>query len=415
MGRVLGRANRLTAATARTIKKPGQYADGNGLYLQVTDSSTRSWLFRYSHAGRQSSMGLGAYDLMSLADARQTVADLRKKVRQGIDPREERDRARRQAASDRAKKITFSEAVARFLPKKMAELSNAKHKQQWENTLSTYAEPVLGSLWVDEIDVQDVLAVLEPIWAEKNETATRLRSRVESVLDWATVAGFRQGENPAAWKGRLSALLPKPSAVSKVTHQPAISLQDLPRWWRALMHAEGQGALALRLLVLCAARSGEVRGARWSEINLSQKLWIVPAERMKAKREHRVPLSDQAMELIESLPHFVGSDLLFPNTKGTMMSDMTLSAVMRRLHAAQVTQDGIGWVDPGSLKPAVPHGLRSTFRSWAAETGVSHDLAEICLAHEVGNAVARAYKRTDMVERRRDVMDQWARRCSESL
>jgi len=360
-------------------------------------------------------MGLGAYDLMSLADARQTVADLRKKVRQGMDPREERDRARRQAVSDRAKKITFSEAVARFLPKKMAELSNAKHKQQWENTLSTYAEPVLGSLWVDEIDVQDVLAVLEPIWVEKNETATRLRSRVESVLDWATVAGFRQGENPAAWKGRLSALLPKPSAVSKVTHQPAISLQDLPRWWQALMHAEGQGALALRLLVLCAARSGEVRGARWSEIDLSQKLWIVPAERMKAKREHRVPLSDQAMELIESLPHFAGSDLLFPNTKGTTMSDMTLSAVMRRLHAAQVTRDGIGWVDPGSLKPAVPHGLRSTFRSWAAETGVSYDLAEICLAHEVGNAVARAYKRTDMVERRRDVMDQWARRCSEGL
>lgn len=357
-------------------------------------------------------MGLGAVDLMSLAEAREVVADLRKLVRQGVDPIEERNRTKNQAIAKRATRIDFSEATRRYLDKKLCELSNEKHRQQWENTLRTYVMPTLGRRWVDEIDVQDVLSVLKPIWKEKTETATRVRSRIESVLSWATVSGFRTGENPAAWKGRLSELLPKPSSVAKKKHQPSVSLRDLPSWWSALQAVDGQGALALRLLVLCAARSGEVRGATWSEFNIPEKMWVVPAERMKAKREHRVPLSDAALDLLASLPRFAETELVFPSSRGKPISDMTLSAVMRRLHDAKAAKDGIGWIDQATKGKAVPHGLRSTFRVWAAETGIAHELAEICLAHDVGSEVTRAYQRSDMLERRRCVMNNWADMCS---
>ena len=408
----MGKSNRLTAASVKARKEPGQYSDGGGLYLQVSPSGTRSWLFRFTIFGKSRGMGLGSCDLMTLAEARETVGDLRKRVRQGIDPIDERQRAEAQARRERGSRIDFSEAVERFLPKQLAELKNAKHRKQWADTLHSYAMPVLGQRWVDDIQVHDILAVLEPIWADKTETANRLRSRIERVLSWATVAGLRQGENPARWKGNLSELLPRPSAVSKPTNHPAVALQDLPAWWSALLRAEGQGAMALRLLVLCASRSQEVRGARWDEFDLQGRLWTIPADRMKAKREHRVPLSHSAMELLESLPRFVGSELLFPNAKGTALSDMTLSKVMRTMHAEQAKKDGIGWVDQTSKRPAVPHGLRSTFRDWAAVEGVERDVAEIALAHNVGDKVERAYRRSDMVDQRRQVMERWADACA---
>lgn len=408
----LGKSNRLTAASVKAKKDPGQYADGGGLYLQVTPSGTRSWLFRFTIYGKPRGMGLGSCDLMTLAEARETAGDLRKKVRKGFDPIEERQRAAAQARRERESRIDFSEAVNRFLPKKLAELENPKHRKQWGDTLLNYAVPVLGQRWVDELQVHDVLSVLEPIWVEKTETASRLRSRIESVLSWATVAGFRQGENPARWRGNLSELLPRPGAVAKPKNHPAVALQDLPAWWSALLCAAGQGAMALRLLVLCASRSQEVREARWSEFDLKEQIWTIPAGRMKAKREHRVPLSSSAMELLESLPRFVGTDLLFSSAKGTALSDMTISKVMRTMHAEQVERDGTGWVDQASKRPAVPHGLRSTFRDWAAAEGIDSDLAEICLAHNVGNKVTRAYMRSDRVDQRRQVMDRWAKACS---
>ncbi|PZO66613.1 MAG: integrase [Paracoccus denitrificans] len=408
----MAKSKGLTAASVKAKKEPGQYADGGGLYLQVTSSGTRSWLFRFTILGRARGMGLGSCDLMTLSEARETAGDLRKKVRQGIDPIDERDRAAAQAKLERESRIDFSEAVDRYLSIKLVELGNPKHRKQWTETLLKYAIPVLGQRWVDELQVHDVLSVLEPIWAEKTETASRLRSRIESVLSWATVAGFRQGENPARWKGNLSELLPKPSAVTKPTNHPAVALQDLPAWWSALLSAEGQGAMALRLLVLCASRSQEVRGARWTEFDLEKRMWTIPADRMKAKREHRVPLSHSAIKLLELLPRFVGNDLLFPSAKGTALSDMTLSKVMRTMHAKQIDVDGIGWVDQTNKRPAVPHGLRSTFRDWAAVEGIERDIAEIALAHNVGDKVERAYRRNDMVLRRREVMDQWAEACA---
>ena len=399
------------AAKAKTGHINTQFADGGGLYLQVTNVGTKSWLFKYTIHGRTRGMGLGAVTVFSLAEVRDIASDLRKKVAQGIDVIEERDRQKAKAVAARAARMTFADAMKQCLVKKFSELENPKHRKQWQSTLETYVLPRLGNKWVDEIDVQDVFAVLNPIWVDKTETATRVRSRIESVLSWATVSKYRSGENPAKWRGNLAELLPKPSAVATKRHQPSISVKEIPQWWISLKDAEGLAARALQFLTLCASRSGEVRGATWEEFDLDAGVWTIPARRMKASREHRVPLSAAALEILDATPRFVGNDLVFPGAKGGPMSDMTLSAVMRRMHATKVKQDGQGWVDQISGDPAVPHGLRSTFRVWAAESGVVHDLAEICLAHDVATEVERAYRRTDMVDQRRSVMDNWANFC----
>lgn len=381
-----------------------------GLLLQIAPSGARTWLLRTMVAGKRREIGLGGFPAVTLAQARERARDTRDEIRRGIDPVEQRKGARASLAAAQSRGLTFADAVERYLAAKLDEFRNAKHRKQWRATLDAYAGPVLSKMLVADVAVEDVLRVLHPIWAEKTETATRLRGRIESVLTWATVAGFRKGDNPARWKGNLDALLPKPSKVAKVDNHPALSLADAPAWFGDLRKRSGIATRALEFSALTAARSGEVRGARWSEIDLKARLWIVPKERMKASREHRVPLTGEAVALLEALPRFEGTDVVFPAPRGGELSDMALSACTRRMQAAEEEAGRPGWLDPRSKRPAVPHGLRSTFRDWVAErTNYPGEMAEVALAHRIGNAVEAAYRRGDQLEKRRAMMADWGR------
>lgn len=381
----------------------------SGLYLQITPNSGKTWILRATMAGRRAEIGLGGFPSVTLAQAREKAREARDKIERGIDPMAERKAARANLAAAQRRGLTFAEAAGKYLETKLDEYRNEKHRYQWRATLEQLAFPVLGKLPVSDITVQDVQQVLHPIWADRTETASRLRGRIEAVLSWATVAGHRAGDNPARWAGNLKELLPAPSKIKTQSNQPALSIDDAPRWFAAIQGRDGFGARALEFAALTAARSGEVRGAEWSEIDLPRALWVIPAERMKMGREHRVPLSAAAVKLLEALPRLGGSDMVFPSTKGGPLSDMTLSATMRRIHEAEIEAQRPGFVDRVNKRPAVPHGLRSTFRDWVAErTTFPGEMAEVALAHRISNAVEAAYRRGDMIEKRRTMMEVWA-------
>ncbi len=410
MGEEKGEAKRsgLTAAKVKTAG-PGKYHDGGGtgLFLRVDPNGGRFWIQRVTIHGKRREIGLGGFPVVGLGDARKAALANKQLAYAGGDPLAERRKTR--------ETLTFTQAVERYLAAKLDEFRNEKHKKQWQATLDTYARPVLGDMPLPSITVADVLRVLEPIWATKTKTASRLRGRIESVLSWATVAGHRTGDNPARWKGNLSEMLAKPSKVAKADNQPALALGDVARWWHDLAQREGMAAKALQFLTLCASRSGEVRGMTWDEIDFggaatlaTSATWTIPASRMKAEREHRVPLTAEALALLQSLPRLDGNPLVFFAPKGGKLSDMTLSAVMRRMQETEVKAGREGFLDPRNKRPAVPHGLRSTFRQWAAERGYARDMAEIALAHFIGSDVERAYQRSDMLERRRAMMADWA-------
>jgi integrase len=330
-----------------------------------------------------------------LAQAREKARELREQIRVGRDPVEEKRSARSAMRAAQAAQRTFKQCALAYIGVHEAGWRNAKHAQQWRNTLDHNAYPVIGDLYVRDIELPHVMDVLRPIWMTKNETASRLRGRIEAILDWATVHKYREGLNPARWKGHLDKLLPKPSKVSKVDHHKALPVGEVGAFMQRLRQTGGMGALALEFAVLTAARSGEVRGATLAEVNRAAKVWTVPADRMKAGKEHRVPLSNAALDAIDraaAMPRLAGTNLLFPAPRGGQLSDMTLTAAMRRLE-----------VD------AVPHGFRSTFRDWVAErTSYPHDVAEMALAHAIGNKVEAAYRRGDLFEKRRRMMDDWA-------
>lgn len=394
----------LTAALVRSVAAPGKYHDGGGLglYLRVEQNASRFWVQRITIRGKRCELGLGSPPLVSLAQARAAAFENKQLIRAGADPLQ----ARRAAVAQ----LTFSEAVEKYLTVKLAEFRNDKHRKQWRATLDTYANPVIGRKLVADIEMRDVLLVLEPIWAGKTETASRLRGRIEAVLSWATVAGHRSGDNPARWQGNLSEMLAKPGKVAKTGNHPALALDDVQGWWRDLDAREGMAAKALAFAALTAARSGEVRGMTWAEADLDKRIWTIPATRMKASREHRVPLTDEALQLLQHLPRLEGSDFVFFAPRGGALSDMSISAVMRRMQEGEEKAGRVGYVDPRSGRPAVPHGLRSTFRDWCAErTDYPRDMAEIALAHTVGSEVERAYRRGDMVEKRRAMMGAWGR------
>ena len=406
----------LSARFVETVKEPGKYFDGHGLILRVAKNGARQWVQRITIRGKRCELGLGSPPAVPLATARRLALENRGKAMLGGDPLAEKHAARGG--------MTFADAVDKYLAVKLDEFRNDKHRKQWRSTLDTYAAPVLGRKQVGDISVQDVLRVLEPIWQEKTETAARVRGRVENVLSWAAVAGYRKGDNPARWKGNLSEILPKPSKVAKADNQPALALRDVTQWWTALAEREGMAARALQFLALTAARSGEVRGMTWGEIEIGTPansanrvgVWTVPASRMKNGREHRVPLTAEAVALLESLPRIKDSPYVFFAPRGGMLSDMSISAVMRRMQEAEVKAGRAGYLDPRSKRPAVPHGLRSTFRQWAAEQGYPRDMAEIALAHFIGSEVERAYQRSDMLERRREMMTAWgAFLCGNSI
>ena len=364
-----------------------------GLALNVTAGTGRSWVLRVMIAGRRRDMGLGAYPGVTLAKAREKAREARELIRQGIDPIGQMRATQSAMMAATAAALTFEQCGTAYITANEAGWTNAKHGQQWQNTLTQYAYPVMGPLLVRDVDLPHVLAVLEPIWRTKTETASRLRSRIELVLDWATARNYRDGLNPARWRGHLDKILPKPSKVAKVEHHPAVPVGEVGAFMVRLRAADGMGARALEFAILTAARSGEVRGATWAEIDLEAKVWTVPADRMKAGKEHRVPLSDAALSVLKALPRVAGSEFVFPAQRGGMLSDMTLTAVMRRMGLE-----------------AVPHGFRSTFRDWAGErTNYPRETAEMCLAHVIGSQVEAAYRRGDLFEKRRLLMADWAK------
>ncbi|MCV2867570.1 integrase arm-type DNA-binding domain-containing protein [Defluviimonas sp. WL0002] len=381
----------------------------SGLMLQITPHDGRSWLLRTKVGKARREIGLGGFPDVTLAQARERAREAKDQIRRGIDPVEERKALKSALAAAQGRGLLFKVAVDRCLAAKLDGFKNAKHRDQWRNTLDQYAVPVLGQMQVEQITVKDVLRVLQPIWQSKTETASRLRGRIEAVLSWATVAGHRTGDNPARWAGNLKELLPAPDKVAEKENHPAVALDDAPRWMAELRKREGFGARALEFLALTAVRSGEVRGAAWDEIDLERGLWVIPAERMKMKREHKVPLSPAAVDLLKALPRLEGNPLVFPAARGGQLSDMTLSATMRRMQEAEVSNQRPGFLDPRNKRPAVPHGLRSTFRDWVAErTNYPGEMAEVALAHKISNAVEAAYRRGDMVEKRRRMMRDWA-------
>ncbi|WP_308433219.1 tyrosine-type recombinase/integrase [Pseudorhodoferax aquiterrae] len=364
----------------------------SGLYLQIAPGGTKSWILRVTVGSKRREMGLGAFPEVPLAMARDKARAARAKVELGVDPVLERQRAASALRAEQAKALTFSDAAAQFVTDKGEQWRNAKHRAQWSATLETYAGPVIGKVLVSDVSQTHILSILRPIWTTKTETATRLRGRMEQVLDWARVRGYREGENPARWRGHLDKLLPAPTKVAKVTHHPALPVDAMPGFMVNLRKRGGVAARALELLVLTASRSGEIRGALWSEFDLPAKTWTIPAERMKAGVEHRVPLCSQALQLLAHTPRIEGNDLVFSAPRGGLLSDMSLTAVTRRMEVE-----------------AVPHGMRSSFRDWAAErTNYPREVAEAALAHALENKVEAAYRRGDLFNKRAELMAAWA-------
>lgn len=397
------KAKELGALQVSRITTPGLHAVGGvaGLCLQVVPSGARSWILRTMIGGKRSEKGLGGFPDVTLTGARDAARAVRAKIASGVNPIDEARAARSSLQAAMASAWTFDQCAAAFIDAKSSEWSNAKHAAQWTATLDTYASPVLGHLMARDVALPHVLEVLRPIWHAKTETATRVRARMESVLDWATTHGYRHGLNPARWKGHLENLLPTPTKIAKVKHHDALPAMAMRDFMQALRNADGQGARALEFAILTAARSGEVRGATWGEVDLNAATWTVPAERMKMGREHRVPLSAAAIRLLRAvMPRStdgkVPADMpVFPAVRGGELSDMTLSAVLRRMAV-----------------PAVPHGFRSTFRDWCAEeTNYPRDVAEMALAHAIGDKVEAAYRRGDLFEKRTALMEDWSRFC----
>lgn len=388
-------ARELSALEVNRLKAPGLVSVGGvpGLSLQISPTGARSWILRVKVGSKRRDMGLGPFPAVTLAKAREKAREAREAIDQGTDPILTRERAQSVLRSEQASAINFEDAALRFIKTKSAEWSNAKHTAQWTSTLKNYAFPIIGKLHVQDVQDVHILKILEPIWGTKTETATRIRGRIENVLDWATAKKYRKGENPARWRGHLDKLLTAPKKTTAVEHHEAIPVNDAPAFYAALQKREGMAARALEFTLLTAARSGEVRGATWAEIDMDSGLWVIPASRMKAKKEHRVPLTESMIRILRAHPHLEGCDFVFPSTRGKKLSDMTLVQLMRRMELT-----------------AVPHGLRSTFSDWAAEkTNFPRDMAEQALAHTLTNAVEAAYRRGDMLQKRRGMMDAWAK------
>jgi len=396
---------RLSALQVSKLTKPGLYGDGGGLTLQITATGAKSWLFRYMVAGKPYGMGLGPTHTVSLAEARQKAADARKLLVDGINPLVAKKQKKIADALAAAKMMTFDQCAEAYIQTHKAGWKNAKHADQWTNTLKTYASPVLGHLPVADVDTGLVVKCLAAIWESKTETASRLRGRIESVLDWATTSGYRSGENPARWKGHLENLLATISRSSRTRNHPSLPWQRIAAFMAVLRAREGVSARAVEFCILTACRSGEVRGARWAEFDLAGKVWTIPAERMKARREHEVPLSDAALALLESMPR--DGEIVFAGINGQPLSDMSLTAVIRRMNG----DDKPVWVDANGDGVTV-HGFRSTFRMWAAETtNYPREVAEHALAHQLPDAVERAYQRGSQFTKRAALMADWAAFC----
>ena len=378
----------------KSQKKQGKYADGNGLYLQVSKSGSKSWLFRFMMDGKSREMGLGSINTVPLAKARIKALECKKLLREGIDPISDRFDRLNKTKADNRDVFTFKKCAEDYLKAHSASWGSLRHAEIWHSSIKRYADPVLGSMPVNIIERSHIMRVLDPIWREKTETAKKLRGRIESVLDWATVQDYRKGENPARWRGHLDKLLPKPSELHKVKHFAALPYPEINKFMDQLREREALSALALRLIILTSTRSGEVRGAIWSEFDLEKATWTIPAERMKAKKEHIIPLCKEALSIVQSLPRMAGNDLLFAGSRsGKPLSDVVFKKLMERM----------------GIKGITTHGFRSTFRDWAAEqTAFPREVIEAALAHQLKDKAEAAYFRSNLLDKRRELMNKWA-------
>ncbi|RUX47769.1 site-specific integrase [Mesorhizobium sp. M4A.F.Ca.ET.050.02.1.1] len=399
--------NKLSAAFVNKASKPGRYSDGGGLYLQISQFNTKSWVFRFMIDSKARTYGLGSFPKFSLAEARERARKAGQQVSDGVDPisaKAEKKAARKVAASQL---LTFAEAAERYKKAHAASWSSTIHAAQWSSTLEAYAYPIIGELPVRDVDGGHIMQILEPIWTSKTKTATRVRGRIEVVLDWAKAHGFRTGDNPAAWRGNLDVKLAKPAAVAAVEHLPALPYTDIGGFVAEVRAMEGARPAALEFTILTAMRTNAVLGARWPEIDRDSALWVIPADRMKgkkgARKEHRVPLTKRALEILDGLAEqrTSDSDYIFAGDKpGKPMSEEAMSRVLkRRMKRTDITV----------------HGFRSTFRDWAAEaTNFPREIAEAALAHDQKSKVEAAYQRGDMLEKRRRLMTAWANYCATS-
>ncbi len=377
--------NRLSARAVATLTKPGRHADGGGLYLSVSNDGARRWVFLYSYAGKRRELGLGGATVVSLKDARERADSARKLVFDGVDPI-----ARGNEVDP--KKKTFSECATGYISDHADGWRNPKHRQQWANTLKAYAEPTIGNLPVDAINIQHIKSVLDPIWKTKTETASRVRGRIEAILDWAATHGYRDPINPARWRGHLANVMTSPHKLARVRHYPALPYRELPAFMAELQQRSGVGARALEFTILTAARTGETVGSRWAEIDHAQNIWSVPGDRMKAGLQHRVPLAPQAMAVLADFSKEEDFIFLGADAKGPL-SNMSMLGVLRRMRRTDLTV----------------HGFRSTFRDWAAETTETpNEVVEMALAHTIKNKAEAAYRRGDLLDRRRELMLRWA-------
>lgn len=398
--------HRLSAKKVENLRDPGRHADGGGLYLQVSPSRTKSWLFRFMLDGKAREMGLGPLDVVTLSEARTKAQDARRLLQEGLDPIDSRATARAQGRAADAKAKLFKQCAEEYIKGHRAGWRNAKHAAQWESTLKAhcYPDPPAGPVWrdlpVSAIDTGLVLEVLEPIWKTKTETASRLRGRIESILDWATVRGYREGPNPARWKGHLDQTLPKRSKVAKVRHHPALPFDEMPAFMKELRKLGGTAPRALELIILTATRTGEGIGTRLPELDLRAKSWTIPGARMKSGREHKIPLSEPAVAVVKTVKEMAQADFLFPGPSGRKpLSNMACLAVLARMERTDLTV----------------HGFRSTFRDWAAErTNFPREVVEMALAHVIPDKTEAAYRRGDLFEKRRKLMEAWAQHCAKT-
>jgi len=384
----------------RATKRRCTLNDGGGLYFVSRPPNGASWMFRFSRHGKDRWMGIGQYPTVTLSNARVRATEARRLIADDVDPIENRRQQRLEAKLQIARRITFAKCASLYISSHKTAWRNRKHSAQWEATLKTYVYPLIGDLPVATIDTSLVMKVLQPIWNAKPETASRLRGRIEAILNWATVSEFRTGLNPARWRGHLDNLLPARSKIAKVEHHAALPYTDVPAFVVKLRQQEGMAARALEFLILTAARTGEVIGAQWPEINLREKLWTIPAERMKAGKEHRVPLSPRAVDILEAVRPDPSEayGYVFPSNKAKKaLSNMAFLMLLRRMERTDMTA----------------HGLRSSFRDWCAErTNFPNEVAEMALAHSVGNKVEAAYRRGDLYGKRQKLMSHWATFCA---
>jgi len=391
------KSRELSALEVKRLTRPGAHAVGfiSGLQLVVKNTGAKSWVLRTMIGNNRRNIGLGGYPEVSLAEAREKAREAKKLIEQGIDPIEEK-KTKKRALMALPNRLTFAQAAISCHKQKSSEFKSDKHAKQWISVIKRYANPTIGDLPVDEIELSHILSVLEPIWHEKTETATRLRQRIEAVLSWATVSGHRTGDNPARWQGHLDAVLPKPGKLKKVKHHSALPWQQIGLFMPDLRKRKGTAARCLEFIILTACRSGEARLATWDEIDLENKTWTVPADRMKTGKEHTVPLTKNAVDLLKALPRFEGSPYVFPAPRGGPLLDLAISSVCRRMEVE-----------------AVPHGFRSSFRDWCSEnTNFPREVAEMALAHTIESKVEAAYRRGDLFEKRRRLMEAWNDFCN---